>query len=130
MKKRWLFIASLSIALICSFISCTSPNNNKNTSTIVGTWKLATIQGVPVSLLTNTSGSIVVATDMTCTAQMTLNGTTAGSTITGTVTDKGASIYAFAYTGDTSTYDGTLSSDGKTLSFASYSIFGAVTYTK
>ena len=124
--KKALALLIIALTLVIALGSCKL--NSANT-TIVGTWSLATIQGVPVGYLTSTSGSLIVSSGMTFTQQLTLSGTAGSST--GSVTDNGSNNFTFVYTGDPNTagYAATMSSDGKTLSFPSLSFFGAVTWS-
>ena len=125
--KKHFILSLFALAFVFALGSC---KQNSEDATIVGTWSLSTIQGVPVTLV-NSSGTLVVASDMTFTQNLDLNGTPGSSS--GTVTDNGGDKFNFVYTGDITTpggYAATMSSDGKTLSFPSLSILGSVTWTK
>jgi hypothetical protein len=116
----------LTLALVLTLGSC-KPNED---ATVVGTWSLATIQGIPASTA-DSSGTLVVASGMTFKQNIDIAGTPGKSS--GKVKDEGSDNYTFKYTDDITTpegYSATLSGDGKTLSFSKLSILGPVTWSK
>ena len=125
--KKSLILSLFALALVLALGSCKQAADGS----IVGTWSLATIQGAPVSLVPNTSGTLVVANDMTFTQNLDVNGT--AGTSTGVVTNNGNNSFTFKYTGDVFTpngYAATMSSDGKTLTIENLVVFGTLTWTK
>ena len=125
MRKNILFMLC-TLALVLTLGSC----KQNDDATIVGTWSLATIQGAPVSLL-NSSGTLVVASNMTFTQNIDFGGTAGASS--GKVTDNGDNNFTFVYTDDISSpsgYSATMSSSGKTLSFSNLNFLGPVTWSK
>jgi hypothetical protein len=122
---KYLFFSLFALSFVLTLGSC----KQQEDASIEGTWILSNIQDVPVGALEDTSGTIVVNGDMSCTQQITLSGLV-GSVIEGTVADNGDDNFTFTYVGDPTSYHATMSDGGHTLYFASYSILGSTTWTK